>query len=40
MTYNTLKREPIEENFDDLVASSGGGKRPDTKEHFEAINKS
>lgn len=38
---NTLKREPIEENFDDLEDSSAtGGKRPATKEHLETLNKS
>lgn len=38
---NTLKREPIEENLEDLAVSSGsGGKRPATKEHLEAPNKS
>lgn len=37
----TLKREPIDENLEDLVVSSEiGGKRPDTKEHLEALNKS
>ena len=37
----TLKRELIEENLEDLAASSEtGGKRPATKEHFEAVNKS
>lgn len=38
---DTLKREPIEENLEDFDVSSGsGGKRPDTKEHLEALNKS
>lgn len=37
----TLKRDPIEENFDDLDVSSGsGGKSPATNEHLEALNKS
>lgn len=37
----TLKREPIDENLDDLVASSrSGGKSPATKEHFDVLNKS
>lgn len=37
----TLKREPIEENLEDLAVSSGsGGKRPATKEHLEVPNKS
>lgn len=35
----TLKRAPMEENLDDFDDSSGsGGKRPTTKEHFEAVN--
>lgn len=43
--YDTLKREPIDENFEDLeedlVESSGsGGNRPATKEHLEALNRS
>lgn len=43
--FYTLKRDPIDENLedldDDLVVSSGsGGKRPDTKEHLDALNKS
>lgn len=38
---DTLKREAIEENFDDLDVSSGrGGNRPATKGHVEALNKS
>lgn len=42
---STLKREPIDENledlFEDLVDSSGiGGKRPATNEHLEAHIKS
>ena len=38
---STLKREPIEENLEDLVVSSlSGGKRPTTKEHLETLNKS
>lgn len=38
---DTLKRAPIEENLEDFDVSSGsGGKRPDTKGHFEALNKS
>lgn len=38
---DTLKREPIEENLEDLELSSAiGGKRPATKEHLEAPNKS
>lgn len=37
----TLKREPIDENLDDLVVSSpGAGKSPATKEHFDVLNKS
>ena len=36
----TLKREPIDENLEDLVVSSlSGGKRPATKEQLEALNK-
>jgi len=38
---DTLKRDPIEENLDDLEVSSGsGGKRADTKVHFEACKRS
>lgn len=38
---STLKREPMEENLEDLVVSSGsGGKRPATKGHLEAPNRS
>lgn len=38
---NTLKRDPIEENFDDFEDSSGeGGNRPATNEHFEAMSRS
>lgn len=38
---DTLKRELMDENLEDLVASSvSGGKRPATKEHVEALNKS
>ena len=38
---DALKREPIEENFEDFdVSSGGGGKRPATKEHLEELNKS
>lgn len=38
---NTLKRDPIEENFDDFEDSSGErGNRPATNEHFEAIRRS
>lgn len=41
MNIETLKRDPIEENLDDFNASSGSGvKRPQTNEHFEAVNKS
>lgn len=37
----TLKREPIDENLEDLAVSSESvGKRPATKKHFEALNKS
>lgn len=37
----TLKRDPMEENFEDLDDSSGrAGNKPATKEHFEAVNKS
>ena len=37
----TLNREPIEENFDDLEDSSGkGGNKPETKEHLEALKSS
>ena len=36
----TLKRAPMEENLDLLLALGRGGKRPDTKEHLEAFNKS
>lgn len=36
----TLKRDPIDENFDDFEDSSGrGGNRPATNEHLEAVNK-
>ena len=35
--YQTLKREPIDENFEDLDDSSAnGGNKHDTKEHLEA----
>jgi len=38
---DTLNREPIEENLEDLDVSSGsGGKRPATNGHLEALNKS
>ena len=38
---NTLKRDPMDENLDDFEDSSaGGGNRPATKEHFEAVNRS
>lgn len=38
---DTLKRDAIEENFEDLDDSSGsGGKSPATKGHLEAPNKS
>lgn len=38
---NTLKRDPMDENLDDLEDSSaGGGNRAATKEHFEAVNRS
>lgn len=34
----TLNREPIDENFDDLAESSGkGGNKPETKEHLDAL---
>jgi len=34
----TLNRAPIDENFEDLDESlEGGGNRPETKEHFEAV---
>lgn len=37
----TLKRVPMEENLDCLDVSSGNaGKRFETKEHFEAVNRS
>lgn len=37
----TLKREPMEENLDDFVASSAtGGKSPATKGHLEELNRS
>lgn len=37
----TLKREPIEENLEDFVVSSGsGGKSPATKEQWEAPSRS
>lgn len=37
----TLKRDPIDENFEDFDDSSGlGGNKPAAKEHFEAVNKS
>lgn len=40
-TDYTLKREPIDENLEDLVASSESeGKRPATKKHLEAPSKS
>ena len=36
----TLKRDPMEENFDDFDVSSGrGGNRLTTKGHFEAVSK-
>jgi len=36
--YQTLKREPIEQNSDDLDESSAeGGNKPATKEHPEAL---
>lgn len=36
----TLKRVPMEENFDCFDDSSGsGGNRPATNEHFDASNK-
>lgn len=45
MLYNTLKREAIEENLEDLledfgVSSSTGGKRPATNGHLEEVTKS
>ena len=36
----TLKRAPMDENFDLLLSLGRGGKRPDTKEHLEAFNMS
>lgn len=39
--YNTLKRDPMEENLDDFDDSSGsGGNKLTTKGHFEAVNRS
>lgn len=36
--HRTLKREPIDENFEDLDDSSAnGGNKHDTKEHLEAL---
>lgn len=35
----TLKLEPIDVNFVDLVDSSEGGKRLETNGHLEAFNK-
>lgn len=35
---HTLKRVPIEENFDCLESSGAGGNRFATKEHVEAFN--
>lgn len=38
--YITLKRDPMEENFDDLDESSGsGGNRLAAKEHLDAVNR-
>lgn len=37
--FFTLKLEPIDVNFVDLVDSSEGGKRLETNEHLEAFNK-
>lgn len=42
---HTLKRDPIDENlddlFEDLVVSSGtGGNNPDTNEHLDELSKS
>ena len=38
---NTLKREPMEENLEDLGDSSAiGGKRPATNVHLEEPNRS
>jgi hypothetical protein len=37
--HETLNREPIEENFDDLEESSGrGGNKLETKEHLDALS--
>ena len=37
----TLKRAPIEENFEDFdVSSGGGGNNPAIKEHLEALSSS
>lgn len=45
MLHVTLKREPIEENLEDLFedfvgSSTTGGKRPATNEHLEDVIKS
>ena len=33
----TLKRDPIDENFEDFdVSSDRGGNKPETKEHLES----
>ena len=38
---DTLKRDPMDENLDDLDDSSGsGGNKPTTKGHFESVKSS
>lgn len=36
---HTLKRDPIEENFEDFEDSSDGGNKLDTKEQEEAFSR-